>query len=321
MVQLYSADFGAHRAQRILQLVAAYPYLLRHHIRPGCLCQDKGSIQKDFRLKLNEPCVDKVETRHEGDKACGGRVTPEAPPKSRFCWVDRRNLPWRLFDDASMKKVSGSNNRPLWVCDRIGREVMGVPYGSNYSSRERLALLGFVDKLTNAIGNCERIHQTAVPLNYARHSLRSLAIWLFTLPFAIVKDTGLLTPFATAVSAWVLYGIYQVRMGIVMCADSWREIIFFDECIPFVYQIGYSIEDPFQGSLRLSILCDSIRQDVLGISDQNPDRTSAYSLEDWDAPVQVTVHPLPISQELLILSNPPRFVLEKNNSFVLKTNS
>jgi len=30
-----------------------------------------------------------------------------------------------------------------------------------------------------------------------------------------------------------------------------------------VYEIGYSIEDPFQGTLRLSILCDQIRRDVL----------------------------------------------------------
>jgi hypothetical protein len=31
-----------------------------------------------------------------------------------------------------------------------------------------------------------------------------------------------------------------------------------------VYEIGYTIEDPFQGTLRLSILCDGIRRDVLG---------------------------------------------------------
>eukprot|EP00567_Pseudictyota_dubia_P009111 CAMPEP_0197462970 /NCGR_PEP_ID=MMETSP1175-20131217/60541_1 /TAXON_ID=1003142 /ORGANISM="Triceratium dubium, Strain CCMP147" /LENGTH=52 /DNA_ID=CAMNT_0042998605 /DNA_START=52 /DNA_END=207 /DNA_ORIENTATION=+ len=30
-----------------------------------------------------------------------------------------------------------------------------------------------------------------------------------------------------------------------------------------VYEIGYSIEDPFQGSLRLNILCDAIYRDVM----------------------------------------------------------
>ena len=31
-----------------------------------------------------------------------------------------------------------------------------------------------------------------------------------------------------------------------------------------VYEIGYSIEDPFQGTLRLSVICETIRRDVLG---------------------------------------------------------
>lgn len=47
-----------------------------------------------------------------------------------------------------------------------------------------------------------------------------------------------------------------------------------------VYQIGYSIEDPFQGSLRLTILCDAIRRDVIG---ETEERETAFSLEDtWE---------------------------------------
>jgi len=33
-----------------------------------------------------------------------------------------------------------------------------------------------------------------------------------------------------------------------------------------VYEIGYSSEDPFQRTLRLSILCDDIRRDALGMN-------------------------------------------------------
>jgi hypothetical protein len=85
-------------------------------------------------------------------------------------------------------------------------------------------------------------------LNYARHALRSLSIWLLTLPFCMVKDLGLMTGPATAVMSWVLFGVYQ---------------------------IGYSIEDPFQKSLRLSILCDAIRRDVIGNESE-----SAFYIED-----------------------------------------
>lgn len=46
----------------------------------------------------------------------------------------------------------------------------------------------------------------------------------------------MLTGPVTAMVAWLLFGVYQ---------------------------IGHSIEDPFQGSLRLSTLCEDIRQDIL----------------------------------------------------------
>jgi hypothetical protein len=248
-----------------MNMLAAFPYLLRHHIRPGCLCESAGTagaIPTQWRLRLDERPVD-LETRHEGDnllkvraKLNGISMKDKSTRYRPFCWVDRRNLPWRLFESATaLSQVTQSHNRPLWVCDRLGREISQIPYGPNFSSRERLTMLQHVEKLTNAVGQCERIHQTAVPLNYARHSLRSLTIWLFTLPFCLVKDMGFLTPLVTAVTAWTLFGIYQ---------------------------IGYSIEDPFQGSLRLSILCDSIRRDVLVDHDGDSEAFSGGSLRSDD---------------------------------------
>lgn len=62
-------------------------------------------------------------------------------------------------------------------------------------------------------------------------------MWLLSLPFALVKDLGLMTGPTLFLISWMLFGVYE---------------------------IGYSIEDPFQGTLRLSILCDAIRRDVLG---------------------------------------------------------
>jgi len=42
-------------------------------------------------------------------------------------------------------------------------------------------------------------------------------------------------------------------------------------------EIGYTIEDPFQGSLRLSIICDAIRRDVLG---DEIIRNTAFKVKD-----------------------------------------
>jgi predicted membrane chloride channel (bestrophin family) len=286
MIQLYQTEIGAERQRRIMNLVAAYPYLLRQHIRPGCLCSNHSpDIPEDYRLLLKEQRRTPQETRHEGQKRYSTirrkssrssyhhRASSEdedndtdivvhessenqeqhQPTNTESdCWVDKRALPWSLFMPESLPAIARAENRPLWVCDRMAALLCKIPYGPNFTSRERLVLLGMVDKLTNAIGQCERIHQTAVPLNYARHSLRSLTLWLFTLPFALVQDLGLLTAFANAVIAWLFFGVYQ---------------------------IGYSIEDPFQGSLRLSILCDAIRRSVIRQpSGTYPDEDSAYQL-------------------------------------------
>jgi predicted membrane chloride channel (bestrophin family) len=104
-------------------------------------------------------------------------------------------------------------------------------------------------KLSHCIGGAERIHQTVVPLNYARHTLRALTLWLFTLPFAIVKDLNRATGPIIFLVAWLLFGVYE---------------------------IGVRIEDPFQGTLRLSIMCDMVRRDVLG---DESIRSTAFELE------------------------------------------
>jgi hypothetical protein len=51
-------------------------------------------------------------------------------------------------------------------------------------------------------------------------------------------------------------------------------------------EIGVKVEDPFQGTLRLSILCDTIRRDVLG--DEHI-RSSAFRLEEKFKPTSPAV--------------------------------
>ena len=253
MLTLYEPEIGTERIFRIKKTLACFPYLLKYHIRPKCLDCDNDT-PSEFRVRTQMPPFEVIETRHEGDRSHGGTVDPDdIDSQPRYCWVDRRSLPWSLLSDKSLGKVANAINRPLWACDRMAREVISIPYSDTFTSRERLTLIGQVDKLSNAIGECERIHHTAVPLNYARHALRGLTIWLATLPFSLVQDLGLLTAPVAGVTAWLLFGIYQ---------------------------IGHSIEDPFQKTLRLSILCNAIRRDVLG---ETEFRTSAFALDDASA--------------------------------------
>ena len=73
------------------------------------------------------------------------------------CMVDRRDLPWCLLPPSALWKCADSLNRPLWVCDRLAQEMADVKYSDNFTSRERLAFLSHIDKLSKSIGAHETV--------------------------------------------------------------------------------------------------------------------------------------------------------------------
>ena len=258
MIKLYEFAIGASKCRRINGLLASFPYLLRHRIRPSLMSgmfrvgdaeverdpENSLLLYPDESLRDTDPDAAAL-AYDEEETGSSRRKTRE------LCWVDRRTLPWKLVPGAALGPCARAQNRPLWVCDRMARELSAVTdTPPAFTNRERMALLGYCDKLSRSIGACERIHQTVVPLNYARHALRSLTVWLWTLPFVFVKDLGLLTGPVVGVLSWILFGVYE---------------------------IGSRIEDPFQGTLRLSIYCDSIRRDVLADAIA---RDTAFDLEE-----------------------------------------
>lgn len=241
MCMLYEQEMGLEKRRRMQRLLAAFPYLLRHRIRPNLVMRRLDDDQYP-RDPENSILLYQDAAYFDTDPEAAALATEEEETgKSRrkprpLYWVDKRTLPWRLLPPGCLEQCARAQNRPLWVVDRMAKELRTVPDGPNFTARERLALIKHTEKLSQCIGACERIHQTVVPLNYARHSLRSLTLWLLSLPFALIKDLGLLTGPVLFLVSWLLFGVYE---------------------------IGYSIEDPFQGTLRLSILCDTVRRDVL----------------------------------------------------------
>jgi predicted membrane chloride channel (bestrophin family) len=254
MTLLYETYIGIDKRRRIQRLVVAFPYLLRHRIRPNLVMRriDDESYQRDpdntillypdTGMKDNDPEAASLAQAEEVMGISRRKIRP-------LYFVDKRTLPWRLLsDNDALEKCARAQNRPLWVCDRLAAEIGTVLDTPMYfTSRERLQLLKHVNALSKCIGSAERI-QTSVPLKYARHTLRALTLWLFSLPFCVLQDLKLVTGPMLFLVSWLLFGVYE---------------------------IGYAIEDPFQGTLRLSILCETIRRDVLG---DETIRKSAFDL-------------------------------------------
>ncbi|GAB5369293.1 hypothetical protein AAMO2058_001392700 [Amorphochlora amoebiformis] len=132
----------------------------------------------------------------------------------------------------TFKKVT---NKPLFIVNKLGECVNSIPTTGVFTSRERLQMLRLVDEMTSHIGACERIVQTPVPLNYARHTSRFLTFWCLTLPLTLVPDLQFFTIPIMALIVWGLFGIQE---------------------------IGLMIEEPFRTSLPLHAFVDIIHNDV-----------------------------------------------------------
>ena len=118
IVTLYGKEVGNERLVRINDLLAAYPYLLRHHIRSSCLCAEPDSVDDQYKLILEEPSKQIVDSRYEGDKTSSGASNTSIVRLPRQCVVDCLDLPWSLLEPVpTLPKVARSQNRPLRVCD------------------------------------------------------------------------------------------------------------------------------------------------------------------------------------------------------------
>ncbi len=101
-----------------------------------------------------------------------------------------------------------------------------------------------VQLLIDYMGACERIHKTPLPFPYVVHLRRSLILYCYTLPFALVDSFGWRAVLATLFVAYTFFGIEE---------------------------IGVEIEDPFgrdDNDLPLERICGTIERDLLSLIDE-----------------------------------------------------
>lgn len=67
-----------------------------------------------------------------------------------------------------------------------------------------------ISALHDAVGGCERIFRTPIPLSYTRHTSRFLVVWLTYMPFCIYEQLGLATPLVAMGMSFFLLGIDEI---------------------------------------------------------------------------------------------------------------
>lgn len=195
---LYREPVGEPRSQRIASLLCAFPAQLRAHLT------GEGA---DF---YSDPGASSRISRHSGG---GGVAQLTASTRASWALWTRPTLPTRVM--ASLERTS---NTPIFIVKHLVHELGNVPDTARFTSRERLAAISMANQLSSYVGACERLLQTPVPLNYARHTSRFLTLWCLSLPISLLDSMGLLVVPVTAFVSWCLFGIQEIGLYIEHCA-------------------------------------------------------------------------------------------------------
>ncbi len=142
-----------------------------------------------------------------------------------------------------VQEVEAAQNVPLAAAGRISAALAKARADGVISDYIQVYLDQNVQLLMDYLGACERIRKTPLPFAYMVHLRRSLVLYCYTLPFALVETFELATLPVTLFVSYVFFGIEE---------------------------IGVEIEDPFgidDNDLPLEQICETIRANVLALID------------------------------------------------------
>ncbi|MGG6238248.1 bestrophin family protein [Nodosilinea sp. AN01ver1] len=143
-----------------------------------------------------------------------------------------------LLSADQFAKLRQMNSPPLeiafWVADYLQtQQARGTlnPYQLTYC-------LETLDGLVDALGGCERILRTPVPVAYSIHLKQLLMLYCLALPFQMVDSVGWGTPLLVGLISFAVFGIEE---------------------------IGIEIENPFghdPNDLPLDAICRTMQQNI-----------------------------------------------------------
>ena len=138
---------------KMLGIVACYPFLLKSRLRSGRKREDK-----------NDPSAFK----DTPDEAVA-RVLATHNASGEYAIL-----------------MNDTRNRPFFCTMRL-THYMKIAVEEGINANAQLMLEQTISEINQCGGTCERLIATPIPLSFSRHSSRSIMIWLLTLPFALTS--------------------------------------------------------------------------------------------------------------------------------------
>ena len=110
-----------------------------------------------------------------------------------------------FFRAALLEALREEKNVPNAILSWVGTRLRRI-YGQNKAPDDVFRLMVLdrtLTELTNILGACERIKNTPIPLQYDVLPRAMVRAYLAILPLAVVSELGWLTPFVTAILAFL----------------------------------------------------------------------------------------------------------------------
>ncbi|NJL46738.1 MAG: hypothetical protein HC929_03575, partial [Leptolyngbyaceae cyanobacterium SM2_5_2] len=143
-----------------------------------------------------------------------------------------------LVSAEQFTKLQGMNNPPLEVAFWLADYLQTQAAQGKLNPYQLAAWLKALDGLVDALGGCERILKTPIPMAYCIHLKQLLMLYCLALPFQMVASVGWGTPFIVGLISFAVFGIEE---------------------------IGIEIENPFghdPNDLPLDTICRTMQQNI-----------------------------------------------------------
>lgn len=119
-----------------------------------------------------------------------------------------------LVDQGDIELLRNAANRPVLLLGMIEKIVYQFHLRGALSPHHLVILDRDIGEILNALGGCERIRYTPLPLAYVLHLKRTLSIFCMTLAFPLIPRFGWWTPFIVLFVSYAFTGIEEIGVEI-----------------------------------------------------------------------------------------------------------
>lgn len=119
-----------------------------------------------------------------------------------------------LLTPEQYQKLQRMNHPPLEVAFWIGDYLQQQYQREKLNVHQLVSMNRLLELLVDALGGCERILKTPMPLAYAIHLKQLLLLYCLSLPFQMVSNLGWWTAPVVSLISFTLFGIEEIGIEI-----------------------------------------------------------------------------------------------------------